>query len=37
MKVIEDFDEKDLTYDEERETIGILHKDYTREISIEDG
>ncbi len=37
MEVIEDFDEKDLTYNEERETSGILHKGDTREISIEDG
>lgn len=37
MEVMDDFDEKDKNYDEEREMEGILHKTHTRDIEIEDG
>ncbi len=37
MEVIEDFDEKDLSYNDERETLGILLKGYIKEITFEDG
>jgi hypothetical protein len=37
MEVLESFDEKDPSYDEERDTEGILQKGHKRELTIEDG